>query len=71
LIKAPIELDKESIQKRLCSVTIRSFLVKAAVRANPGTERNMNIEMAQSVRIFDSVQDLHKDDIVESCSENP
>jgi len=31
----------------------------------------MNIEMAQNVWIFDFVQDLHKDDIVESCSENP
>ena len=69
-LKAPIKVEEDRIEKRLCLVAIRSFFIKAAVRTNLRTKRNVDIEVMQFRGLLDSVLDLHKLDYnPASCSE--
>ena len=69
-LEAPIEIEQDRIEERLCLVAVRSLLIKAAVRTNLRTKRHVDIEVVQFRGLLDSVLDLHKDDYnPASCSE--
>ena len=70
LIETPIEIEQYCIQKSLCFVAVRGLFIKAAVRTNLRTKRNVDIEVMQFPGLLDSVLDLHKHDYnPASCSE--
>ena len=66
----PIEIQQDRIEESLGFVAVRSLLIKAAIRTDLRTKRNMDIEMMQFRGLLNSVLDLHKHDYnPASCSE--
>ncbi len=65
-----IEIQENRIEEGLGLVAVGSLFIKAAIRTNLRTKRNMDIEMTQFRGRLDSVLDLHKYDYnPASCSE--
>ena len=66
--KVPFKIQQDGIQEGLSLVSVGSFFVKATVRANLRTKRNVDVEVMQLS--LNSVLDLHEGEYnAASCSE--
>ena len=69
--KTPIELQQDGIQEGLSLVPVGRLFVKATVRTDLRAKRNVDVEVARSLKCLDSVLDFHEGEYnAASCSES-